>query len=76
MKQEHVLVYEDGSHAQLMPGNKDFFQLDNYKAEVGKDFKRITLYLCTTDDLTISEDNLLSQPKSSSIPDALFNSED
>ena len=59
-----------------MPGNKDFFQLDNYKAEVGKDFKRITLYLCTTEDLTISEDNLLSQPKSSSIPDALFNSED
>lgn len=53
--QEHILVYEDGSHAQLMPGTKDFFQLDNYKVEIGKDFKRITMYLCTLEDHNISE---------------------
>lgn len=76
---EHVLVYEDGSHAQLMPGKKDFFQLDNYKVEVGKDFKRIALYLCTLEELNISED-MLSQAKSPespcSTPDTLFNNED
>ena len=76
-EQEHVLVYEDGSHAQLMPGGKSFFQLDNYKTEVGKDFKRITLYLCTEDDLNISQ-SLISRPESESprSPDPFVYNED
>ena len=73
---EHVLVYEDGSHAQLMPGGKSFFQLDNYKAEVGKDFKRITLYLCTTEDLNSSEEVTYSKCESPSSPEGVFNNED
>jgi hypothetical protein len=73
---EHVLVYEDGSHAQLMPGGKSFFQLDNYKAEVGKDFKRIILYLCTTEDLNRSEEVTYSKCESPSSPEGVFNNED
>lgn len=74
-EQQHVLVYEDGSDAQLMPGGKNFFQLDNYKAEVGKDFKRITLYLCTAEDFNTSEE-FFSLPESSSTPSPLFNCDD
>ena len=44
-----------------MPGGKSFFQRDNYKTDVGKDFKR-TLYLCTDNDLNISQ-SLISQPE-------------
>ena len=40
-------MLEDGSSAQFTPGGcKDFFNLDEYRKEIGKDFKRITLYLC------------------------------
>ena len=72
-EKKHVLVYEDGSHTQLMPGGGDVFQLDNYKTEVGKDFKRITLYLCTTEDLNASQEAMhdKSDSQSSSIPDPL-----
>ena len=49
--QEYVLLYEDGSSALFMPGDKkEFFELQKYKEALGKDFKRITLYLCLTQD--------------------------
>ena len=48
---DHVLLYDDGSSAQFMPGGcRNFFELDDYKRELGKDFKRITLYLCPLND--------------------------
>ena len=48
----YALIYEDGSHARFLPGSsKHFFDLEMYKTELGKDFKRITLYLCTSFDL-------------------------
>lgn len=54
----YALLYEDGSYARFMPGSfKDFFNLEKYKAELGKDFKRITLYLCANSDLELSEQN-------------------
>ena len=50
-QQEYVLLYEDGSSALFMPGDKkEFFELQKYKDALGKDFKRITLYLCLTQD--------------------------
>ena len=51
-----VLVYQDGSCAQFMPGSyKNFFDLEKYKTELGKDFKKITLYLCSGNDLELSK---------------------
>ena len=39
-----------------MPGSfKHFFELEKYKAELGKEFKKITLYLCVSSDLELSE---------------------
>ena len=46
-KIEYLLVYDDGGSAQFMPGSfKDFFKLSTYREELGKDYKRITLFLC------------------------------
>lgn len=54
--EEHVLLYEDGSSAQFMPGGqKDFFILEKYKRELGKDYKRIVLFICTAHDYDTSE---------------------
>ena len=48
---EYVLLYEDGSYALFMPGGyKDFFDLEKYKNELGKEYKQITLFLCTKND--------------------------
>ena len=48
---EYVLLYEDGSRAVFMPsGCKEFFDLSKYKEELGCDYRRICLYLCTEDD--------------------------
>ena len=44
-------IYKDGSKALFLPGpKKESFTLSRYQEEVGKDFKRITLYLCSTYD--------------------------
>jgi hypothetical protein len=52
----YALVYDDGSHAQFLPGSsKHFFDLEKYKTDIGKDFKRITMYLCTSSDLEMCE---------------------
>ncbi len=51
----YALVYDDGSHAQFLPGLANFFDLEKYKMELDKDFKRITMYLCTSSDLAMTE---------------------
>ena len=53
---EYALLYEDGQIAMFLPGtNQEAFSLTRYKEEVLKDYKRITFYLCTTEDLSCSE---------------------
>ena len=40
----------------FLPGStKEFFTLQRYREELGKDFKRITLFLCTLSDFRLSE---------------------
>ena len=54
--QSYNLLYEDGSKALFLPGpKKELFTQNRYEEEVGKDFKRITLYLCSNYDFEISE---------------------
>ena len=52
---EYVLSYSDGKSAQFLPGTYQFFDLQEYKKETGKDFKRIVLFLCTVEDHLLSE---------------------
>ena len=41
-----------GTCALFLPGpEKELFTLKHYQEEIGKDFKRITLFLCTDHDL-------------------------
>eukprot|EP00112_Aurelia_sp_Birch-Aquarium-sp1_P011988 Seg2516.4 transcript_id=Seg2516.4/GoldUCD/mRNA.D3Y31 product="hypothetical protein" protein_id=Seg2516.4/GoldUCD/D3Y31 len=53
--EEYVLSYSDGKSAQFLPGTCQFFDLQEYKKETGKDFKRIVLFLCTLEDHLLSE---------------------
>jgi hypothetical protein len=54
--ESYKLLYEDGSKALFLPGSKkESFSLRRYQEEIGKDFKRITMYLCTNQDFKISE---------------------
>ncbi|XP_068749108.1 uncharacterized protein [Montipora capricornis] len=54
--QSYHLLYEDGTKALFLPGSKkEVFTLSRYQEEIGKDFKRITLYLCSNYDFEISE---------------------
>ena len=54
--ESYNLLYEDGSKALFLPGpKKELFSLSRYQEEVGKEFKRITLYLCSNYDFEISE---------------------
>ena len=48
---EYVLLYENGNEAQFLPGpDTEFFSLKRYKEELGKEYNRICLYLCTKED--------------------------
>ncbi|KAL9986031.1 hypothetical protein ACROYT_G000087 [Oculina patagonica] len=54
--EDYVLLLEDFKEATFLPGSsKEFFTLDRYREELGKDFKRITLFLCTLSDFRLSE---------------------
>lgn len=54
--ESYHLLYEDGTRALFLPGpEKELFTLKRYQEEIGKDFKRITLFLCTDHDLKKSE---------------------
>ena len=55
-QEDYVLLLEDYKEAMFLPGStKEFFTLDRYREELGKDFKRITLFLCTLSDFRMSE---------------------
>ena len=53
--EDYIITYENGKEAQFLPGSLEFFNLKRYKEEVGKDFKRIVLFLCTIADQQTSE---------------------
>ena len=54
--QSYHLLNEDGTKALFLPGSKkEVFTLSRYQEEIGKDLKRITLYLCSNYDFEISE---------------------
>jgi len=53
-EQVYVLLYEDGQKSLFLPGGKEVFCLKKYQEELGKDYNRITLYLCTVTDYNIS----------------------
>ena len=54
-EEDYFVLYEDGSHALSLPGQEDDFELEKYKNELGKDYRRITMYLCTAADYEMSE---------------------
>ena len=54
--EDYILLLEDYKEATFLPGStKEFFTLERYREELGKDFKRITLFLCTLTDFRMSE---------------------
>ena len=54
--EDYILLLEDYKEAMFLPGsNKEFFTLERYREELGKDYKRITLFLCTLTDFRMSE---------------------
>ena len=54
--QPYHLLYKDGQHAIYIPGsNKEPFTLGRYHEELGKDYERMTLILCSDIDLLQSE---------------------
>ena len=54
--QQYHLLYEDGQQAVFIPGSdKEPFKLSRYHEELGKDFKRITLFLCPNHDILKAE---------------------
>ena len=56
LDEDYVLLLEDYKEATFLPGSgKEFFTLERYQEELGKDFKRITLFLCTLTDFRMSE---------------------
>ena len=66
-EEDYVLLLEDGKEALFLPGSyKEFFTLKKYKEELGKDYNKITLFLCTRDDFSRQEDDAESSGPSSS----------
>ena len=48
--QTYLLLYEDGQRVLFLPGTSELFTLKRYQEELGKDYNRIYLYLCTNED--------------------------
>ena len=47
-------MFESGKEITTLPGTSERFVLHRYREELGKDYKRITLYLCCGSDIKIS----------------------
>lgn len=47
--QTYLLLYEDGQKVLFLPGTSELFTLKRYQEEVGKEYNRIYLYLCTNE---------------------------
>ena len=65
-EEDYFFLFEDGSHAMCLPGQEEDFQLEKYRTELGTDYKRITMYLCTKADFEMSEDDNITKLESSS----------
>ena len=48
--QIYLLRYEDGQQVLFIPGTSELFTLKRYHEEIGKDYNKIQLYLCTSED--------------------------
>ena len=46
----YEVLYEDGQKVLFLPGSTQLFSLQRYQEEVVKDFNKITLFLCSSDD--------------------------
>ena len=53
--EEYLIVFESGKQAQFIPGTVEFFTLSRYQEEIGKDYKRIVLYLCSQTNVNAAE---------------------
>ena len=53
----YLLLYEDGQQVLFLPGTSELFSLKRYQEEIGKDYNRIHLYLCTTEDYNNTVDD-------------------
>ncbi len=68
--EEYALVFDGGRHEQFMRcGYKNFFISLEYKNQFVKDFKRITLYVCTLSDHMIAEDLINPCTEASDVAD-------
>lgn len=48
---EYKLLFKDETEARFLPGqSKEFFTLSRYKEELGRDYRRITLFLCREEE--------------------------
>ena len=57
-EEDYVLLLENFKEALFLPGSyKEFFSLKRYRDELGKDYAKIVLYLCTRSDYNKSEGN-------------------
>lgn len=45
-----LLLYPDGTEVITVPGTQRPFTLEAYKAEVGKPYQRITVFICLKSD--------------------------
>lgn len=52
---EYILLYPDGSQIKNIPGTDTPFTIGQYKEAIGKAYQRITLYICTIEDLSKSK---------------------
>ncbi len=48
---EYVLLYPDSSQIKNIPGTDTPFTIGQCKEAIGKAYQRITLYICTLEDL-------------------------
>ena len=46
----HKLLYPDGTEVKRLKESDEAFSLHGYKAELGKPYNRLTLYLCSSSD--------------------------
>ncbi|CAB4041588.1 Hypothetical predicted protein, partial [Paramuricea clavata] len=56
-EEDYVLLLENGKEALFLSGGKEFFTLKRYRKEVGKEFSKIILYLCSRSDFDTSEES-------------------
>lgn len=52
---EYVLLYKDGSRANMLPGTRNVFSVRGYKDSLGKPFNSIQLFICPKDEYNSSK---------------------